>query len=194
MQLVVTPTGTDILCNGLSTGSVTLNVSGGTVAYAFNWSNGSTTQNITNLGAGPYSVTVTDANSCTANSSVTINQPTALTASISSQTNIGCSGGTTGSITIAGSGGTLPYTYSWSNGQNTATASNLIAGNYSATITDANSCTATINATITQQASLSASVIGTDPFCANSNCGTADLTVSGGSPPYSYNWSNGSVS
>src|SRR5207247_1200740 len=116
----------------------------------------------TNLGAGTYIVTVSDANGCTATASATITQPlTALSASISTQVNVLCFGGSNGSATASASGGTGSKTFSWNTSpvQNGSTATNLGAGTYIVTVSDANGCTATASATITQPlTALSASI------------------------------------
>src|SRR5690606_23340559 len=119
---------TTVSCNGGSNGTIDLTVTGGTAPYTFAWSNTATTEDMTGLTAGTYDVTVTDANGCTTTASVTVNEPTVLSASISSQTNIACNGGATGSATVTVTGGTASYAYLWSNGATTATATGLAAG------------------------------------------------------------------
>ena len=185
--LVLTNTQTNVLCNGNSTGSIDLTVSGGTPAYTYSWTGGVTTQDRTNLAAGTYTVTVTDANGCSKTNSVTITQPSVLSLS-TTQNNVLCN--TAGSIDLMVSGGTPAYTYSWSNGPTTQDVSNLAAGTYTVTVTDANNCTKTTSVTITQASALSLSSTVVNP----SNCfvsdGSIDLSVSGGQPGYSYDWSN----
>ncbi|NBT11978.1 MAG: adhesin, partial [Betaproteobacteria bacterium] len=141
---------TNVLCNGGSTGSLDITVSGGTASYSYAWNNGATSQDINTLAAGTYSVTVTDANGCTAQGSYTITQPSALQITLNGTTNILCNGGNNGSINVSVSGGTGGYTYLWSSGQTSEDLTNLIAGTYSVTVTDANGCTAQGSYTITQ--------------------------------------------
>ncbi|MBK8416191.1 MAG: SprB repeat-containing protein [Bacteroidetes bacterium] len=183
-------------CFGGNNGSVNLTVSGGTSPYTYAWSNGASSQNLSGLTSGTYTVTVTDANGCTAVSSATVTQPSAaLTSSISASQNVNCFGNNTGSIDISVSGGTSPYSYSWSNGANTQDITGLAAGTYSVTITDANGCTSAESVTISQpSAALSGSVAVTQQVsCFAGNNGSIDLSVAGGTTPYSYNWSNGAT-
>ncbi|MGB0429164.1 MAG: collagen-binding domain-containing protein [Bacteroidia bacterium] len=129
----------DVSCNGGADGSATVTVSTGTAPYTYNWSSGATTATATNLLAGGYSVTVTDANGCTATESVLIAEPLELTATTSS-IDATCATAADGSASISVSEGTSPYTYLWSNSATTATNSNIAPGTYSVTVTDANGC------------------------------------------------------
>src|SRR5690606_37493810 len=181
---------TSVSCNGGSNGTVNLTVTGGTAPYTYVWSNTATTEDMIGLTAGTYDVTVTDAKGCTATASATVTEPTVLMASLSSQTNIACNGGTTGSATITVTGGTAPYTYTWSNGATTATITNVVAGTYNVTVTDANGCTDTASVTLTEPTALSASAIATNVSCNGGSNGTVDLNVTGGTAPYTYVWSN----
>uniref|UniRef100_UPI0025D4D18C T9SS type A sorting domain-containing protein n=1 Tax=uncultured Chryseobacterium sp. TaxID=259322 RepID=UPI0025D4D18C len=147
---------TNVACNGASNGAINLTPAGGTAPYTFNWDSGITTEDRTGLAAGTYTVIITDANGCTATVNATVTQPTVLSAS-TSQTNIACNGGSTGTATISVAGGTAPYTYSWSpSGGTGATASGLSAGTYTVNVTDANGCTLTRTFTITQSAPVAA--------------------------------------
>lgn len=198
-SLAASVTGTqNVSCFGLSNGSVTLNTAGGTTPYSYNWSNGATTQSISNVTAGTYSVTVTDANGCTTSvNSILVSQPAAaLAASVNNTQNVNCFGNATGSINLSVNGGTSPYNYSWSNGASSQNISNLSAGSYSVTITDANGCTSAVNAIAISQpgASLSSSVNALQNVsCFGGSNAAIDLTISGGTTPYSYSWSNGSA-
>ncbi|WP_213521931.1 LamG-like jellyroll fold domain-containing protein [Nonlabens sp.] len=137
---------TNVSCNSGANGSATVAVAGGTAGYTYSWApSGGTAATASGLSAGAYTVTVTDANSCTATQSFTITEPTALVATPASQTNVSCNSGANGSATVAVAGGTPGYTYSWApSGGTAATASGLSAGAYTVTVTDANSCTAKV--------------------------------------------------
>ena len=103
-------------CNNDTDGQVTASGSGGTTPYTFSWNTGGTAALETSLGAGTYSVTITDQNGCTDSSSVTMTQP-AVTGSSASVTSIlDCNNDTDGQVTASGSGGTTPYTFSWNTG------------------------------------------------------------------------------
>ena len=179
-------------CYGWNNGTATVSVSGGTPNYTYLWSNSQTGATASNLAAGSYSVTVTDSHNCTAVTSTNISQPSQLSAVISSTTNVNCNSGSDGSATVTASGGTVNYTYLWSNGGSTATITNLSSGNYSVTVTDSHSCTAVASTSIDQPPA----IILTIPSITNVSCyggatGQATASVSGGISPYTYLWSNG---
>ncbi|SMP36639.1 SprB repeat-containing protein, partial [Chryseobacterium profundimaris] len=183
---------TNVACNGASNGAINLTPAGGTAPYTFNWGGGITTEDRTGLAAGTYTVTITDANGCTGTVNATVTQPTALSAT-TSQTNIACNGGSTGVATVNVSGGTAPYTYSWSpSGGTAATATGLSAGTYTVTVTDANACTLTRTFTITQPASaVSGTTVVTNVACNGASNGSINLTPAGGTAPYTFNWGGG---
>jgi hypothetical protein len=186
----INSTTTDASCNGNADGAATAVVSGGSAGYTYNWSNGATTANISNLSAGNYSLTVTDANNCTVVNNISINEPLALSTNINT-TNISCNGNNDGVATAVVSGGTAGYSYNWSNGATTATNSNLTPGSYTLTITDANTCTNTATVTITEPTVLTSNSSSTDVSCNAGNNGSASISPAGGTAPYSYNWSSG---
>ncbi|MFH6995523.1 T9SS type A sorting domain-containing protein [Flavobacterium sp. FlaQc-48] len=188
--LAVTPTQTNISCNGGATGLASVSVSGGTGAYSYLWApTGGSAATASGLSAGTYTVTIKDANLCQTTQSFTITEPAAIVAT-TTQTNVSCNGGSNGSATVNVTGGTGTYTYSWSpTGGSAATASGLAAGTYTVTITDANSCTLTQSVTITEPAVLSATVSKTDISCNGANDGTASVNVAGGTGTYTYLWS-----
>ncbi|MFN0175594.1 MAG: beta strand repeat-containing protein, partial [Saprospiraceae bacterium] len=190
--IVLTETHVDVLCNGNSTGSIDLTVSGGVTPYTYSWTGGATTQDRTGLTAGTYTVTVTDANACTKTLSVTITQPTAIVLS-TTQVNVLCNGGSTGSIDLTVSGGVTPYTYSWSNSATTEDLSGIAAGTYGVTVTDANACTKFTSATITQPPLIVLTETHVNVLCNGASTGSIDLTVTGGVTAYTYSWTGGAT-
>ncbi|MBK7408816.1 MAG: choice-of-anchor L domain-containing protein [Saprospirales bacterium] len=189
-DLTASASGTDPPCNGTNTGSINLTVGGGTSPFSFHWNNGNNTQNPTNLPAGTYSVTVTDANGCTEITSVTLSQPPALTASATGTSPV-CNGGNTGSINLTPGGGTTPYSFNWSNGSNSQNPTNLPAGTYTVTVTDANGCTKTTSVTLTNPPQIALTPQTTNPDCNGSSDGSINVSIVNGTGPYTWNWSNG---
>ena len=192
MNLTSTPTHPS--CLGVSNGNIALGIAGGNAPYSYSWSNGSTSQNLSNIPAGTYTVTVTDANGCTRTATNTLNATYATSVTSSNTNTVSCFGGNNGIALATPAGGVTPYTYAWSNGANTATASNLIAGIYTVTVTDANGCTATSSTTVTQpSAALSSSSTKTDVNCFGQSTGSITVIPSGGTSPYTYLWNNGNT-
>ncbi|MBN2681254.1 MAG: gliding motility-associated C-terminal domain-containing protein, partial [Bacteroidales bacterium] len=186
---------TNPLCNGDCNGTATLDVSGGTAPYTYLWENGETTNPATALCDGVTGVTVTDANNCTQTFSVTLTEPAPLLANISAFTDVLCFGECTGTATLNVAGGTIPYSYDWGNGETTNPATGLCAGNGVVTITDVNGCSTTANYSITEPANpLVIGLAATDITCNGENDGEIDLTVNGGTPGYTYLWSNSASS
>ncbi len=152
-------TQTNVSCNGGTDGQVTASATGGISPYTYAWNTGATTAQETSLGAGTYSVTITDNNGCTSSSSATITQPTALNASTTVDQNVNCNGGADGGLSGSATGGTNPYTFLWSNGGTTSTQTGMSAGTYTVTITDNNGCTATSSKTLTSPTAVNAGEI-----------------------------------
>ena len=171
---------TQLTCNGDADGTATAMVNGGSGTYTYQWSTGSTDEVLTNLSAGSYTVTATDsASGCTGTTTVVISEPGAINLSLDTQ-EAGCNGGTDGSITVVAAGGTAPFTYDFGNGaQNANTASNLGAGSYPVTVTDANGCTATAMADVSEASAFTVDVTVTDATCDDSTDGSATVTSTG---------------
>jgi gliding motility-associated-like protein len=208
LTLNVTPAITNIDCNGNSNGAIGLTVSGGSNNFTYAWTGPnftSASKDITGLKPGSYTVAITDVanTTCSFNPpAYTITEPSVLTVSTPQITNITCKGAATGNVSITVNGGTPQYSYAWTgpNGiiaSNTPAISNLIAGTYNVTITDANGCKKTASANVTEPTtgiSFGSSTI-TNVLCFNAATGKIALPVNGGTAPYTYTWksSNGSV-
>lgn len=190
-SLEATAFAVNINCNGDGNGGVSVNVVGGTSPYSYQWSNGATVDAVSGLSGGTYTVVVTDANGCTTEATTTVNEPDALSLSASSS-DVSCNGGSDGTASVSVSGGTLEYFYNWSNGSQGSGTTGLAAGTYTVTVTDGNFCTATATVVVNEPSALSVSASSTDVNCNGGNDGSLSSTVSGGTEPYSYQWSNGS--
>ncbi|GEM_PF-558954 len=189
--LSVTLTTTDVLCFGNNTGVIEANTGGGTNPMSFNWSSGSTVDSASSLLAGTYTVTITDGNGCTVESSATVDQPaSAVSVLITNSVDLPCFGGSTGSLTSAGSGGTGVLSYAWSNSVNGLTISSLTGGTYTVTATDANGCTATATGTVQEPSLLTTSISTTPLNCSYDSNAIATAAITGGTGPFSYQWSN----
>ncbi|MEO6131176.1 MAG: SprB repeat-containing protein, partial [Saprospiraceae bacterium] len=186
------PTITNVLCNGSNTGSITAHAEGGITPYFFNWSNGGSTATISNLTAGPYTVTVTDDNGCTKSATYQVTQPAAIVIMLVNLTNESCAGANNGSITISVSGGVNPIFAEWSNGFLGTTISNLPPDIYSVTVTDNNNCTKTASFTINPGSVINVNLNQLiNVSCPGGSNGSISVTATGGTAPYTYLWSNG---
>ena len=184
----------DILCFGSNDGQISTIVQGGTPPYSYNWNTGQTTANMTSLPSGNYNVTVTDSNGCTVSGSAILNEPSQALQLSFSPTNISCNGLSDGSILTTVTGGTPPYSYSWDNGQSIGTLTNLVAGQYCVTVTDANGCQINDCVTLTEPTALTYTTATTPATCNGYNDGAASISVTGGTIPYTYLWSSGNAS
>ncbi|MCF8276136.1 MAG: gliding motility-associated C-terminal domain-containing protein [Flavobacteriales bacterium] len=183
-------------CNGLSDASIQAIVSGGTPGYQYTWNPGNISGNpLTGIPAGSYSVTVTDANNCTADfQNILVQEPLPIVLSLAQTQNVSCNGASDGLAEVSALGGTPGYTYLWDDptAQSTALAGGLPPGTYSALVTDANGCTAQwLNVNITEPDALVITVTSTTSItCDYSEDGMAETQVSGGTLPYSYSWND----
>ena len=181
----------NITCNGLADGGATSAASGGTQPYAYLWSNSATTASITGVTAGTYTVTITDANGCTSTSSSTVTEPAALLVATVVDSNVTCNGLVDGGATGSASGGTMPYTYVWSNSATTASITGVVAGTYTVTITDASGCADTSSSTVLEPAVLTVTVnVDSNESCTGTANGGLTAQVTGGTAAYNYVWSN----
>ena len=193
-SITASATAADVSCSNGSDGAVDITFSGGQAPYTFIWSNGATTQNLSNVAAGNYSFTMNDNTGCGATTSAVVSEPSAITIAGMLQ-DASCNGGSDGSINLSAAGGTQPFSYQWSDGNLNEDRVNLSAGNYSVIITDANVCTASEDFLVAEPARLNLISTEIDPTCEmNGNDGSISLDANGGTPPYSYLWSNGGTS
>ena len=184
----VTAASTNENC-GHANGTASSIPNGGTQPYSYLWSNSETNQNITNLPAQTYTLTLTDANSCTVATSFVITNIAGPSLLVTSSVEETCSYGN-GSATVNAINGAPPYSYSWSNSTTTATASNLHAGTYICIVTDSNNCTADNTITITNTPAPTLTITEIDSASCGFSDGSATLNVNVGSPPYAFIWNS----
>ncbi len=183
---------TTLDCYGDTDGYIDLTITiAGELPYTYNWSTGSNLQDITDLGIGNYSVTVTDDNECTFSiTNYAINQPELLTASAEIINEPSCNGDFDGEVTVDRNGGTAPYTYQWDDPgfQDTRNADGLDAGYYTVTVTDVNNCMTLSGINLTEPDVVSISKVISDEICNSAGEGAVTLTTTGGTDPFGYSW------
>ena len=178
-------------CQGASDGIAAVLPTGGTPPYTYLWNTGNTEEELTNLEVGTYTVTVTDQNGCERVASAIMEEPNPIEAAII-PTIPSCFGGSDGQLTAIPTGGMEPYIVEWGNGLISETLSNISAGVYHYTITDVNGCVLTDSTTLLSPFPLSVGLEGISPSCHDSQDGQVLALPVGGTPPYQYNWNNGS--
>jgi gliding motility-associated-like protein len=182
----------DISCNGNKDGSISVSAMLGIPPYTYKWNTGDTTKEIKNLGAGTYTVTVTDQSGCFNTYTHIIVEPKVIDAVIS-VTPSACTS-PTGAIFVNPNGGTLPYEVKWPDGRIGFYFDNLAPGTYNITISDVNKCTVVKTVTIIDKNFILADLIATPESCAGANDGTATLNIRAGRPPFTTLWSTGQSS
>ncbi|RLF65770.1 MAG: hypothetical protein DRN30_03380, partial [Thermoplasmata archaeon] len=180
----------DVSSNGGVDGAINLTVTGGVPLYSYLWSNGATTQDLTGIPSGIYTVTVTDNQSCYKIDSVEIYEPLLALGYQVVTKDVTCHGGGDGEIYLFAQGGVSPYEYDWSSIDTVSIITNLVAGNYIFTITDANNIELIDTIEITQPDQIAFSYTYDDVSCYGFADGQVDLTVTGGTSPYSFEWFN----
>jgi gliding motility-associated-like protein len=190
--LALATTQSNVLCYGDATGSAQVTVNGGTASYSYTWSNGKTTSNISNVPGGTYTVTVNDNNQCSASASLVVSQPSSGISASAYVKHVSCKAGSDGAVFLTINGGSLPYSYYWSNTALTQHVQNLTTGSYAVTITDANGCQNVLTNTVAEPTALTLSESHSSVKCYGGYNGAAQLITSGGTAPYTYHWSNGS--
>lgn len=189
--------GQDIACRGSQDGVVSVQASGGTAPYAYQWSNGS--QQATQLGLAPgtYTVTVIDSGGCVAQSGTALTQPAeALSLRIEAQENVSCYGAADGSLTLTAAGGVMPYRYRWGDSlyllsEASERLTGLSPGLYRVTLLDANGCEVETSAEITGPEALQLTLTAQDATCYGQANGRISSVAQGGTPPLTYAWSDG---
>ncbi|MFT6280291.1 MAG: gliding motility-associated-like protein [Salibacteraceae bacterium] len=177
-------------CFGLNDGAIDITITGGTVNYGYSWSSGQTSEDITGVLAGQYTVTVTDLNGCVESMTFTINEPLAPLVVTTFPKDVLCNGGTDGELESEVTGGTLPYSYAWSNGETTEEIYGISAGPYTLTITDDQGCIAFTGAVINEPPALVVIPTVIDASCYGYSDGEITIAISGGIEPYYFNWGN----
>lgn len=188
---VITGSVNNVSCSGVCNGSIQITINGGNPGYTTLWSNSANTTSITNICEGSYSVSVTDALGCIAVENFSVSGSPSILFSAPSINEPLCFGDCNGSITALPIGGTLPYTFSWSPSASSTTLNDqLCAGNYTLNVTDANGCVISQSYTLTTPSVITLSANVTDASCSTVMDGSIDISIAGGSPAYTYTWSN----
>ena len=196
-SMTVSVSSTSLTCNGAGNAFASATVLGFTGPYSYTWSpapgGGQGTSNALGLSAQIYTLGVTDNAGCVTLTTTTVQQPATPLLGLISTTSITCFGGATGIASVTASGGTGGYTYSWyPSGGSTTSATALIAGSYTVTITDVNSCSTSVIANVTEPTlPLSATINATNVLCFGGNSGSASVNASGGTATYNYTWAPG---
>ncbi|HXH17717.1 MAG TPA: gliding motility-associated C-terminal domain-containing protein [Chitinophagales bacterium] len=176
---------------GSNDGAINLSVTNGSGNYTYAWSNGSTAQDLSNIPAGSYSVTVTDLMHCREDTSFALSSANGPAINSISATPETCLGLNNGTASVSASGGTGALSYSWSNGQSGSTITGLAPGNYTVSVSDVLNCLSVATVTVNAGANVIASAQATDESCFNACDGTVTVTASGGNGSFSYQWSDG---
>lgn len=184
-------TSMDVTVVGGNDGSIDITVTGGTPPYSYLWNDGVTTEDRKDLSPGTYSVIVTDANGCSSGAEFTIKEPECHLQIGGTKEDVSCNGTGNGSIDVTATGGNGTVTYLWNDGATTEDRTGLAPGTYSVTSTDATNCTAQASFSIIEPDALGVNGTPVDVTVVSGNDGSIDITVTGGTAPYSYLWNDG---
>ncbi len=198
VQAIITQPGAPLAANvtttpsgpGANSGTATANPTGGTTPYSYTWSTGATTASIGDLAPGTYTATITDANGCTAVQTVSVSNVNCILGAALSIVNVSCNGGSNGALNTSLTNAQQPIIYQWSTGASAPGILGLSAGVYTVTVTDATGCSVVVSATLGEPALLSVGISTTPETALGANNATATATPSGGTAPYTYTWSN----
>ncbi|TVR79205.1 MAG: hypothetical protein EA412_06865 [Chitinophagaceae bacterium] len=181
-----------VSCNGGNDGQISVNVSGGTSPFNYNWSDGNNSSTAVNLTAGNYSLTVVDENNCEFSTNYTVPEPDEI-ALVQNVTPVSCKDGDDGIALLDVSGGTPGYEIFWPQGDTGVLATGLTAGTYDVLITDMNGCEETYTVEVSELDELIVSLLSEDISCFGYNDGSLTASVDGGTAPYIYNWDNSNI-
>lgn len=199
--LVANPIVTNIACYGNQNGAINITPAGAVAPYTYSWSNNAATEDISNLAAGTYAVTISAIDGRSVTTQVNITQPSQLALTTTMQSNVSCNGGSNGIVSVNATGGTSPYTYLWNDNSTSNSRTGLQAGTYTVTATDNKGCTISGNYTLSQPAAITGTasvsplylVQGQDSATIYRGYGpqsaTLSASVSGGTGAYTYKWS-----
>lgn len=189
--------GQTISCPNGNDGSLAVNAFGGIPPYSYLWDNGSTSFQRNNLGAGTYSVTVTDLNGCSLNSSLSLQAPDAISISKSIINGVKCINSSDGILAVSAAGGTPPYSYNWDTGHQSPVADAISCGFHTVSVTDANGCMTSTLFALECPNVMQVDVTPTSDYggfnisCPESEDGAASVSIQFGQAPYYYQWSSG---
>ena len=187
-ELLATASPNDVTCFGLITGTAAVYPVGGVAPYTYLWNNGLLTDSISNLLAGTYTVTITDANGCQETSSMMVFEPAAIQILTALNRSPSCFGLSDGQLTTYTVGGTTPFDFVWNTGQVNQGITNITAGTYTVTATDGNGCSQVKTETVTEPALLTSFATPIGVKCFGKNTGTLHVDALGGTPQYAVVW------
>jgi hypothetical protein len=189
VELTITEEITLPTCAASTDGSINITALGGTPPYTYFWDIPALFEDVDNLSAGTYTLTLTDFNGCELIRAYELSAPEPVMVSTASISNMSCTGIPDGAIQVNVSGGTPPYQYAWPNGSTSPLSTNLSAGTYELSVTDFNNCVQTFSADILEPSPVSLSLVSTNnPECVGEKDGSIVVAASGGTAPYSYSW------
>ena len=190
-SVIITSVSTPPTCYGGNNGTINITVTGGTLPYTYNWSNGATIEDLSGLSTGFYTVTVHDALNASGFKQCHVTTGVKIIGNIVASSV--CFGNCNGSLNLTITNGNAPFQFLWNTGATTEDISGLCAGIYGVDVTDANGCPKLITSQIIANPAITVSSANVNPTCHGLCNGTISLTVTGGTPPFTYTWNNGST-